>query len=630
CHNTVSTGIRIAPLNRILLLFSFGCGEIKDTGIGRMRESRMNVDNLSKPELLTLLSILEGELEARDLVIEAIKAQRRDTFVQERYRRYNLSDPFLALQRDSEVASGRNIMDQTSSHPPAACSNPLAVLKLVMSHCKRMQEKMLAQLAAAESRHRKVIADLEEEKRRHAQDTAEGDDVTYMLEKERERLLQQLDFEKAQVKRLEKEQKRLSAQVEENRVQHKQVSSALAKECQRAGTRVQEEGQRAAELGQRLEEERGATEVLRAELEAERRQAIQAEAWAEEQLAEFDTEREQLRARLRREEGRCQELQAEVEVLRMELAGLGGRAQEEESEMALLTAVSTGIQTEADKKSPAHSSAPPKLNGHHIEKEVEAPCQENGYENGILHSPLQPQHSLPPSPTGSPSLGSSPCSSPLLAKRLAGEAPSSPSYQSSYQAGINQRFHAARHKFQGQTEPDQQGGATSHSPRDLSPTPAAPATPATPSTEPTSVKQLARNTVTQVLSRFTSQQAAAKPQAPNSSPFGTDYRSLATGLASPTTTRVSSLLSPGIKSPTIPHAERGHPPPIPPKKPGLAQAPMSPGPTTRASHFPELSGTCSLTSNQGGTKEPDLLMSSTSKPAPPTLSHITLHPINPR
>lgn len=37
-----------------------------------------------------------------------------------------------------------------------------------------------------------VIADLEEEKRRHAQDTAEGDDVTYMLEKERERLLQQV------------------------------------------------------------------------------------------------------------------------------------------------------------------------------------------------------------------------------------------------------------------------------------------------------------------------------------------------------------------------------------------------------------------------------------------------------
>lgn len=37
-----------------------------------------------------------------------------------------------------------------------------------------------------------VIVDLEEEKRKHAEDTAEGDDVTYILEKERERLLQQV------------------------------------------------------------------------------------------------------------------------------------------------------------------------------------------------------------------------------------------------------------------------------------------------------------------------------------------------------------------------------------------------------------------------------------------------------
>lgn len=39
-----------------------------------------------------------------------------------------------------------------------------------------------------------VIADLEEEKRRHAEDTAEGDDVTYILEKERERLQQQVPW----------------------------------------------------------------------------------------------------------------------------------------------------------------------------------------------------------------------------------------------------------------------------------------------------------------------------------------------------------------------------------------------------------------------------------------------------
>lgn len=34
--------------------------------------------------------------------------------------------------------------------------NPLAVLKLVMTHCQRMQKRMMGQLAAAESRHRRV------------------------------------------------------------------------------------------------------------------------------------------------------------------------------------------------------------------------------------------------------------------------------------------------------------------------------------------------------------------------------------------------------------------------------------------------------------------------------------------
>ncbi|RXM93809.1 CTTNBP2 N-terminal-like protein [Acipenser ruthenus] len=111
----------------------------------------MNMETLSKAELLMLFSVLEGELEARDLVIEALRAQQRESFIQKRYGKYNVSDPFLALQRDYET-----IPKDRREEERAACPNPLSVLKLVMSHCKTMQEKMLSQLAAAESRHRKV------------------------------------------------------------------------------------------------------------------------------------------------------------------------------------------------------------------------------------------------------------------------------------------------------------------------------------------------------------------------------------------------------------------------------------------------------------------------------------------
>ncbi|KAL2090824.1 hypothetical protein ACEWY4_013087 [Coilia grayii] len=560
---------------------------------------------------------------------------------------------------------------------PAVHPDPLTVLKLVVGHCRRMQEKMLAQLAAAESRHRRVIADLEEEKRRHAEDTAEGDDVTCILEKERERLQQQLEFERGQSRRLEREHRRLQEQLEEERAQHKQLASALARECQRASSRLQEEGHRAGEASRRLDRERLATQSLRAQLEAEKRRALQTEARAEEQLAEVDTEREQLRARLRREETQSRALQQELERLRGELeralqgggggggeSGLkevqgggagaesGTREVQERRRPLERSSVTTQMDLEWEEEEEEKEEGAPKMNGHlPAQKEQE----ENGKDNSVQDNGLPENRSCPPPHAvqnhiqGQSSLSASPCSSPMLAKR-AGQAPqasptssataaastsvstnsgSTVTLQSSYQAGIHQRFHAARHKFQGHPDPEPQtqasgsrggeGGSPS-SPRALSPC-------STPSPEASPARQMARSTVTQVLSRFTVQQpGSAKPTgttataapAPNSSPFGTDYRNMAPSspsLSASSRGTPSGALSPGIRSPVIPRAERGNPPPIPPKKPGLAQAPPSPATVARANHsnhFAEpLSPTsCGLTSGQDGVKELDMVLSS--------------------
>ncbi|XP_031461714.1 CTTNBP2 N-terminal-like protein isoform X2 [Phasianus colchicus] len=603
----------------------------------------MNLEKLSKPELLTLFSILEGELEARDLVIEALKAQHRDTFIEERYGKYNISDPLMALQRDFEALKEAN-----HGEKQPVCTNPLSILKVVMKHCKNMQERMLSQLAAAESRHRKVILDLEEERQRHAQDTAEGDDVTYMLEKERERLTQQLEFEKSQVKKFEKEQKKLSSQLEEERARHKQLSSMLVVECKKATAKAAEESQKTAELSLKLEKEKSKVSKLEEELASKRKRGLQMEAQVEKQLSEFDIEREQLKAKLNREENRTKALKEEVESLKKALKELEAACQEHgptEPSQPSLSVTSRGIATDspaiksvscqtefpqADRANPAGASkavhtafpSPPtpthsyaKSNGHcdtdtqaggeqlqtnaaesQVQKEkLTHAAPENTVENGS--SPIRtesPVHllsqlpssgaSLSPSSTAASSLTPSPCSSPVLSKRLVGAPAGSPGYQSSYQVGINQRFHAARHKFQSQAEQDHQcSGLQSPPARDLSPTLA----------DNSAAKQLARNTVTQVLSRFTSQQGPIKPVSPNSSPFGTDYRNLANAVSpksesghSPSPGKVSSPLSPlspGIKSPTIPRVERGNPPPIPPKKPGLAQSPAAPAPLTKAS-----------------------------------------------
>ncbi|KAL6457772.1 hypothetical protein MHYP_G00330020 [Metynnis hypsauchen] len=546
-------------------------------------ESRLNVEALSKRDVLLLFSVLEGELEARDLVIQALRAQHKEAYMRERYGRYDLSDPFLALQRDSEVIhdSAQVKGDATNSSEEKKKdeepSDPLSVLKKVVGHCRKMQGKMLKQLAAAESRHRRVIADLEEEKRRHAEDTAEGDDVTCILEKERERLLQQLEFEKLKVSRIEKENKRLHDQLEDERVQHKQLMAALGRECKRSGSRAHEEAQRAGDLSRRLERERTTSQTLRVELEEEKRHAMQMEARREELLAEFDTERELLGLRLRKEEARCRQLQDEVERLRREAGEL--RGEEEKVEMQMSNGASEGGVEKTSKSQT-------KMNGHHTSVKQEDSSErqkKETEENGALHPSRTPSQSELINGSSLSNVNTDSPSSYCTGSST--QTNSSPGVQAAYQAGIHQRFHAARHKFQSTAEQDSQ--PTSPFP------PLSPCTSPVPPLEGNASKQAARSTLTQALSRFSSQQSSSKAAAPNSSPFGTDYRAL----------------SPGVRSPTIPRAERGIPPPIPPKKPGLAETPPSPA-TLRAAHLAQMSAGCGRKSTSENSKEPDLLLSS--------------------
>lgn len=341
------------------------------------------------------------------------------------------------------------------------------------------------------------------------------------------------------------------------------------------------------------------------------------EARVEEQLAEFDTEREQLRSRLKKEEAHCCQLQQQVgrrqpfqtvfpphqlmvpvlfsdspqlEELRSALEEVntvkdgGGAVEQEKVEWATKV---QGCKMEDTHEDGNVLRCSEETNGYHGTDDV---SEKVGPENGS-DGCAGPHAQTPFFPT------SSPCASPVLGKRASGSVSPGGYHHSSYQAGINQRFHAARHKFQGTADPDPQPQAP-------------PQTPLCPKEESSPVKQMARSTVTQVLSRFTTghqQSAPAKPAGGNSSPFGTDYRSLAAP-PSPVVGRAA-----GVRSPTIPRSDRGHPPPIPPKKPGLAQAPASPAPVPRsASHFADsgLSGSCGLTSTQEGVKELDMVVSS--------------------
>ncbi|XP_054979673.1 cortactin-binding protein 2 isoform X1 [Sorex araneus] len=529
-------------------------------------KKEFDVDTLSKPELRMLLSVMEGELEARDLVIEALRARRKEVFIQERYGRFNLNDPFLALQRDYEAGA-------SDKEKKPVCTNPLSILEAVMAHCRKMQERMAAQLAAAESRQKK------------------------------------LETEKLQLQALEQEHKKLAARLEEERTKNKHVVLMLVKECKQLSGRVLEEAQKLDEVMGELEEEKKKTSALEEELSAEKRRGAEMEAQLEKQLSEFDTEREQLRAKLHREEAHTADLKEEIDKLKKMIEQLK-KGPDSKPSLPLARkakdrrAVSISVATEgpatrsvACQTDPVTESADPAKKlplTVPVKPPTGSPLVPANAKGGVCPALVRPAShgdspgaSVPTAPTpganrleeNGPSPGPpGPSTDPALPAAAAaavqppslapqGSQPAAPAHSlhspcanASLHPGLNPRVQAARFRFQGNAnDPDQNGNTTQSPPsRDVSPT----------SRDNLVAKQLARNTVTQALSRFTSPQTGTPPR-PGGPPTGDAGTHLPVGRT-------------GLKTPSAARVDRGNPPPIPPKKPGLSQAPSPPHPQLKA------------------------------------------------
>ncbi|KAF7643062.1 hypothetical protein LDENG_00245910 [Lucifuga dentata] len=439
------------------------------------------------------------------------KARRKEVFLQERYGHYSLTDPFLALQRDFEVPGADR------DRRPLG-SSPISVLEAVMAHCRKMQERMSAQLAAAESRQKR------------------------------------LEMEKLQLQSLEQEHRKLTAQLKDEREKNKHIVMMLVRECKQLATRVVEESQRFDELQARLDQESRASGRLQEELSAERQRSQQMEAKMEKQLSEFDTEREQLRARLGREEAESLSLRRQVEQLRTERAdGKDGAAV---GQPAAEAAAATST-TPKPKALTSVSVATEPISSRTASCQTDLPLTDmEGPKKTPLTIPVKPTPanyvglSLPKS-AGRGIVHSSSGGLAQTENGSEGQAPHG------LPTGVSPRVQAARYKFQ---EQDQNGTASQSPPaRDLSPT----------NRDNFAAKQQARHTVTQVLSRFTSPPAGGagplRPGLPHSASEGGPFPS-----------RLSHPI--GLKSPTVARIDRGNPPPIPPKKPGLSQTPSPPHP----------------------------------------------------
>ncbi|XP_076751910.1 cortactin binding protein N-terminal like nausicaa isoform X1 [Xylocopa sonorina] len=267
---------------------------------------------LNTTYLLKLLGHLEGELQARDIVIAVLKSEKLKHLLSTQYLS-GTTDPHAALARDVVLVGGVNEQE------PNQINKQVATLEALVTQQRSMQFKMAKVLKEAELRHRAVIKELEEEKRKHEHDTAQGDDITYGLEKERTRLKKELELEKQEKKRLELELKKANDTLEEEKTRQKQIVLLLLEERKKIIMKYIEERKRSEDLAQILSEEKVRIDSMAEGLEEESKKSLQMEAELEKQLAQFDMERQQYKQALAKEEKRAKELELELDKLRNEI-----------------------------------------------------------------------------------------------------------------------------------------------------------------------------------------------------------------------------------------------------------------------------------------------------------------------
>lgn len=270
---------------------------------------------LSKADLVKLLSVLEGELQAREIVIAVLKAEQVKQLLyphKPSTNRNNGSDPWASLQRDVLGAYDGRF---DAAAVKALHGMQLRHLENLIALHRRVQCRAREEQRAIEQQCSKLCKELEEEKAKRLAQGAGGDGN---LEKEADHLRQQLDYERQQNRRLDKDLKQVSECLEQERSRQKQIVLLLLAERKRLILRLVQERQRSEHLLQILKEEKSRSADMVEGLEEESKKSLQMEEELERQAAEFEQERERFQSQVVELKALNAQQQAELERLRAE------------------------------------------------------------------------------------------------------------------------------------------------------------------------------------------------------------------------------------------------------------------------------------------------------------------------
>ncbi|XP_077409026.1 filamin-A-interacting protein 1-like [Vanacampus margaritifer] len=275
-----------------------------------------NVNLSKKKDLLQLLGIMEGEVQAREDVISLLWSETSGPEKLE--SRYGWSVPskvLRALQRD-DYAVARH-----SRPTDDVYEKPMAELERLEDKQRETYRRMLEQLLLAEKCHRRTVMELDSEKSKHADFINKSDDFTNLLEQERERLKKLLAQEEAYQGRKDKEHSRRLEKLRAQLVKLKSFALLLVDEQQAHTEQLDLQTQKVRELTHKLQDKEQRLADITNVAKQDAQKVLKLEAELEHRVATSILEQGEMTAKVSEQESQSRQL-------RLRLAGLATQMEE--------------------------------------------------------------------------------------------------------------------------------------------------------------------------------------------------------------------------------------------------------------------------------------------------------------
>ncbi|NXU14632.1 FIL1L protein, partial [Pardalotus punctatus] len=275
----------------------------------KQKSSVKKQEALSRDDLLFLLSVLEGELQAQDEVIGVLKAEKIDLALLE--AQYGFVTPkkvLEALQRDA-------IQTKAEQWQEDIYEKPMGELDKVVEKHKKIHRRMLEQLLMVEKAHRQTLYELEEEKRKHKKYMEKSDEFTNLMEQECERLKKLIEQETVYQAKKEKENNKKIAKLKEELTKLKSFALMVVDEQQKLTEQLNQQSKKIQELTTTTEQAQEKLTFAEAKIQEEKQRSSRLKAELHAQSSKISQDQEAMMAKLTNEDSQNRQLRLKLTAL---------------------------------------------------------------------------------------------------------------------------------------------------------------------------------------------------------------------------------------------------------------------------------------------------------------------------